>query len=234
MEEEAIVLRTVRINGGRTVVDMLTAAGSRLSAVAAGGKKGGVQRAVLQPMSIVWTAHGDGQLPRLEGVKLSQPYVSLRYSAIKTALALFTAEFLFNATKGEHDNSALYDYVRSAMLWLDNCPRSRSVANFHIVLMLRLTTFIGIEPDVNGYAPGRLFSLRQAAFTADTAAGECLSAAESAIVPTLMRLRLPTMHLLHLSRQQRAAIVNHIIDFYRLHVPAFHQLRSTAVLAQLW
>ena len=235
-ETEAIVLRTVRINGGKTIADVLTADGCRRQfVVPAGGR--GLQRAVLQPMNIVCAEYNAGRspLPRLRSVRLSQPYTSMHTDDRKLALALFAAEFLSNATRGEQQNVPLYEYIKSSMLWLDACPAAHSLANFHIVLMMRLTRFIGIMPDISGAAPAKIFDMRQACYTdSQPCHPDYLPPAQARLLPLLMRIDFATMHLLRLTRSQRATIVAIITDFYRLHVPAFQPLRSPAVLHELW
>lgn len=235
-ETEAIVLRIVRINGGKTIADMLTADGCRRQfVVPAGGR--GLRRGVLQPMNIVCAEYAAGRspLPRMASVRLSLPYTSMHADDRKLALALFAAEFLGNATRGEQQNVPLYDYVRGAMLWLDTCPATHDLANFHIVLMTHLTRFIGIMPDIAGAKPGCFFDMRQACFTAGKPPHpDYLPPSQARLLPLLMRIDFATMHLLRLTRGQRATIVTAVTDFYRLHVPAFQPLRSPAVLHELW
>lgn len=50
----------------------------------------------------------------------------------------------------------------------------------------------------------------------------------------LMRMDFPTMRLYRLSRQERNRIVDVLLQYYRLHIPQFPELKSLAVLQELW
>ena len=49
-----------------------------------------------------------------------------------------------------------------------------------------------------------------------------------------MRMDFPTMHLYRLSRQERNRIIDVLLQYYRLHIPQFPELKSLAVLQELW
>ena len=49
-----------------------------------------------------------------------------------------------------------------------------------------------------------------------------------------MRMNFETMHLFAMSRQERNRCAELIIIFYRLHIPNFPDLKSLAVLKELF
>ena len=49
-----------------------------------------------------------------------------------------------------------------------------------------------------------------------------------------MRMDFPTMHLFRLTRAERARILEILLLYYRLHLPAFPELRSLQVLQELY
>lgn len=54
------------------------------------------------------------------------------------------------------------------------------------------------------------------------------------MIHLLMRMDYPTMHLFQLSQQDRGRILDVLMRYYKLHLPDFPDLRSLAVLHQLW
>ena len=80
-----------------------------------------------------------------------------------------------------------------------------SFANFHLVFLMRLTRFVGFFPNIDDYREGDCFDLNY-----------------------------DSMHLFRMSHDDRNRIIDVLLHYYRLHVPNFPELRSLAVLKQLW
>ena len=58
--------------------------------------------------------------------------------------------------------------------------------------------------------------------------------AEAGKIGLLMRLNYKTMHLCTMSRAERNRCTEVILEFYRLHVPGFPEMKSLEVLRQLF
>jgi DNA repair protein RecO (recombination protein O) len=61
-----------------------------------------------------------------------------------------------------------------------------------------------------------------------------LRPAEAQMIRLLMRMDFPTMHLFRFSRQDRNRITDVLLQYYKLHLPDFPEMKSLAVLQQLW
>ena len=97
--------------------------------------------------------------------------------------------------------------------------------------MLRLTRFLGFWPNVQDYEKGKVFDMREAAMVrALPMHNQYLSVDESAFLPFLLRMDYSSMHLFHFSRQQRAKVLDMLIDYYRVHIPEFPEMKSLDVL----
>ena len=57
---------------------------------------------------------------------------------------------------------------------------------------------------------------------------------EARLIHLMMRMDYPTMHLFRLSRTDRHRITNVLLQYYKQHLPDFPELKSLAVLQQLW
>ena len=121
-----------------------------------------------------------------------------------------------------------------SIIWLDTCKRD--YANFHLVFLMRLSRFLGLYPNLEGYADGDYFDLRSACFRTlpPQMHSDYLEPAEAARLKTLMRMRFDTMHLFAMSRAERVRCLNLLNDYYRLHLPDFPVLRSLEVLQELF
>jgi len=200
-------------------------------------QRGRMKKQYFQPLTLLQVecdVRDNQQLHKLRDASLLSPLPSLQQDASKLALALFAAEFLYHALKGEQQNAPLFDYLRSSIEWLDGS--SGGFANFHLVLLMRLSRFLGFLPNVEHVAgPADYFDMRAASFTATPPTHpDYVMPAEARHISLLMRMDYPSMHLFRLSHAQRSRILELLLLFYRIQLPDFPELKSVAVLRDLF
>lgn len=238
MKTEAIVLHSFKYGESKLIVDMFTREAGRLSFVVPLPKtpKSRLKKQYFQPMTLLEVEcdlRQQVQLQRLKDARLLAAYTSIPFSPEKLALSLFTAEFLYHALRSEQQNVALFSYVSDSMQWLD-MARS-GYANFHLTFLLRLSRFLGFYPNLEGFADGYVFDLRAGCFSAQVPVHhDFLQPSESRLVGVLMRMCFPTMHRYRFSRHERNRIAEVLLQYYRLHIPQFPELKSLGVLQALW
>jgi len=233
---EAIVLHALKYGEKQMIVDMFTREHGRLSFIVPlpRSERAKIKKQYLQPLTLL-QVEADvrplAQLQKLREATLLVPLPALLAEPKKLSVALFVAEFLYHALKGEQQNTPLFDYVRQSMEWLDGCQGT--VANFHLVFLMRLSRFLGFWPNLE--EEGDYFDLRAASFcTEPPLHRDFLLPQEAGHIRLLMRMDFPTMHLFRLTRAERARILEILLLYYRLHLPAFPELRSLQVLQELY
>ena len=243
---EAIVLHSIRYGDSRLIVYMYTREHGRLSFIVSVGKSGrsSMKKQYFQPLTplaVEADVRPQQQLQRLRGAELLCPSLSLLSEPGKLAIALFIAEFLYYALRGEQQDHRLFDYIRSSLEWLDK--RQGRYANFHLVFLMRLSRFLGFFPNLTTPSsllppPSSLhpyFDLRAATFCdVPPPHHDYLMPEEASHIRPLMRMDFATMHLFRLSRAERARMLEVIVRYYRLHLPDFPELRSLSVLHELY
>ena len=230
IKTEAIVLHSLKYGEGRIIVDIFSREQGRLSLIVSAprSERSKIKKQYLQPLTLLMLecdVRPQAQLQKVREATLLTPLPSLFSDAKKLSIGLFVSEFLYHALKGEQRNVPLFDYVRSSIEWLD--AASGPVANFHLVLLMRMARFLGFYPNME--SEGDYFDLSEGTFGQrrdDRIAGTT--------VRQLMRMDYPTMHLFRLSRQERLQILQTLLRYYELHLPAFPELRSLSVLKELY
>ena len=234
----AIVLRSLKYGDKRVIVDMFTRQHGRLSYIVPlpTSARSKIKKQYFQPLTLLnieGKLRPQSQLQHLDDASLLVPLPSLLTVPTKLALGLFVAEFLCHALRDEQQNEPLFDYIQGSIEWLD--AASQSYANFHLVFLMRLSRFLGFYPNLDDYRPGCYFDLRAATFcTVPPLHRDFLQPDETATILQLMRMDFTTMHLFHLNRQQRNRILEVCLAYYQLHLPDFAEMRSLAVLRELW
>ena len=238
MRTYGIVLHTVRFSDTQLIADVFTEAAGTVSFIDRMPRAGraSVKSSIWQPLSlveIVWEHRPKLNLQRPREVSLWVPWRQLPFEPAKTAMALFLGEFLYYALRHEQENPLLFQYLTHALRWLDEAPGN--YANFHIVLLLHLTRFLGFMPLAEDWNPGDFFDLQAATFVAQRPVHpHYLEPTEAAVVPKFLRMDFRSMRGVGLNGEGRRRILQLITEFYRLHVPDFPEQRSLGVLAEVF
>ena len=238
LKTRAIVLHKTKYGDSKLIVDMLTREQGRVAfiiSIPASGR-GRMRKQMFQPLTLLNIEYDDRstrQLQQLRNAAIAVPFSSIPFDVYKMSTAMFVAEFLVYATRNEQANPTLYDYVENSICWLDACVRT--AANFHLVLMMRMSLFLGLFPNLDDAGSGAYFDLRSGCFSTTVPPHpDYIQADEAEAMVGLMRLSFTTMRLFRMSREQRNRCVDVILDFYRLHIPAFPELKTLGVVRELF
>lgn len=157
---------------------------------------------------------------------------------MKNLVALFLTEALTQALREQPADEALFSFLVDSVKALCEAT-THGAANFHLAFLLRLSYFLGIEPDDSSYKPGYLFDMQEGVFRRPDAAlvatsGEwVLSGVETEAMRRLLRMSYATMHLYRFSREQRNEILNRVLDYYTLHYAKLNSLASLEILRSM-
>ncbi|MBP3228556.1 MAG: DNA repair protein RecO C-terminal domain-containing protein [Bacteroidaceae bacterium] len=232
----AIVLQTLRYADDKLVCRLLTEREGCVSFLVRRGTGRGSRHRLFRPLALLdveWSKPRDGALAYPKNVAAALNYATIPYDTSKTAVALFLCEFLQSAVRSEPPSPALFAFVEQSLRFYDRLERGH--ANFHLVFLLQLATFLGLSPDVGGFRPGAFFDLREGGFTAMRPLHpQYAEPEEAAALPVLMRMSYANMHRFRLSGRERSRLLAHLCDYYRLHIPAFPELKSLGILGEVF
>ena len=172
-------------------------------------------------------------IQRVKEVKICYPLSSIPAHPVKNAIALFLAEVLFRLIHTKEADPKLFDYLSNSIRYLEILEQG--IANFHLVFLIYLSRYMGIFPNVESYTSGVFFDLLNGIFTPQTPDhSHYLNKEESAIFFRLLRLNYENIAIHSFSRKERTTIIQHILEYYRLHVTDFPELKSLAVMQSLF
>ena len=235
---QAVVLHALKYGETKMIVDLFTRSHGRLSFIVSiyTSMKSKMKKQFFQPLTILEIEsdiRSKAQLQKLSNVRFAYPFSTIPFDAHKLSISLFVAEFLYYALRSEQQNVPLFDYVTYSIQWLDS--QDSRFSNFHLVFLMRLSRFLGFYPNLDDYQEGCYFDLRESAFiTHPPVHRDFLEPDDAARILLMMRMDYPTMHLYRLSHQDRHRLLEVVLGYYRLHLTEFPELKSLAVLQQLY
>ena len=205
-----IVLHTIPYNDKYSIIYMYTEAFGRASYLVSRsrGKKSTVSKALFIPLSVCC-------------------------DPVKNVLALFLSEVLFRVVKDTEPDPRLFDYLYESIHLLEYADKG--IANFHMVFLLGLLHHLGIFPNMESHRVGYYFDMLNGVFTDHIPMHRhYLNKVESAFFSRLLRISFENMSLYGFSRQERARIIHRILEYYRLHLPDFPEIKSLSVMQSLF
>jgi DNA repair protein RecO (recombination protein O) len=200
------------------------------------GKRAKVPRALLLPLSILEmeVEHlNNRDLHRIREAKSGYFFTRLYRHPVKNAIALFLAEILYRVIQERESNRPLFDYLCRSIKWLEMADDG--IANFHLTFLLQLSAYLGIRPNGDAYRSGCFFDLLNGVFTDHIPAhSHYLNREESIVFQRLLRINYENMAVYSFTGQERTEIIRHIIQYYRLHLSDFPEIKSLAVMHGLF
>jgi DNA repair protein RecO (recombination protein O) len=200
------------------------------------GKRAKVARALLLPLSILdlEVEHlNNREIQRIKEAKSDCPVTQLQCHPVKNAIALFLSETLYRVIQERECNPSLFNYLYRSIKWLEIADDG--IANFHLTFLFQLAFYMGIRPDGKAYKSGCFFDLLNGVFTDNLPAHKhYLDREESLVFGRLMRINYENMAVYSFTGQERTRIIRRIIQYFRLHLSDFPEIKSLSVMQSLF
>jgi len=229
-----IVLNSLAYNDTYAITLIYTEEFGRVSYLTTQSKsrKSKAPRALFHPLAILdlEVEHQNlRDIQRIKEMKIHIPLIALLTDPVKSALCIFLAELIGKVIREEQTNRALFDFLLQSVQVLE--LTNVSPANFHLVFMIRLSRLLGFYPNSSEYQRGMYFDMRNGTFTRNRPAHiHFLPPDESAVFYNLLRMSYENMSAFLFSARERQAVIRRILEYYKLHLSDFPEIKSLEVL----
>lgn len=194
-------------------------------------RKGSSKMAYFQPLTIIdiEAVHKNkGTLENFKEVKISSPFHSIHSDIFKSTMVLFLSEILHHSIHEEEKNESLFTFLEAALNWLD---QHDEISNFHLILMLETTKYLGFYPDTSDMDMP-FFEMIEGVFTPFHAISS-LTEHETQLFKKLIQLKFDndqkTFHVI-----ERQLLLKILIDYYSFHLDGFKRPKSLDVLKEVF
>ena len=237
ISSKAIVLSALKYSDASTIVTVLTEDFGKMSYMAHGAhrKKSKVRAAFLQPLSIVEiqaTHKPTNNIQQLHDMRMLAALPNISMHPVKNAMALYMSELISKCTHQTTSDTDVFSFVKLSIEYLDAC--TESFVNFHLVFTLKLSRYLGFYPSLNNTQPACFDMLNGTFSSMRPIHNHYLINDELRHFIALYNIDYSNMDTLVLGREARFRLLNCLLEFYKLQVPEFYELKSIAVLHDLF
>ncbi len=229
----AIVLRFTKHTDKTNILHLYSRTDGRISVLVHGihGKKSNNKKALFEPLSIIdiETTQRNNTL-RLGESKLHIAYKQIPFDIAKRSICMLLAEILENTLQEQIENEELFDFIIDSLLQLDNLNQA---GNFHIHFLLQLTSHLGIQPNLE--EKGTILDMESGNITCSRPTHKnYIEGNMLEILKLLNHSTYETNESISIKRSERQNLLKAMIDYYRIHIPAFKSPKSIDILTELF
>ena len=238
VKTKAIVLSSLKFQEKSLIVKCFTLSHGLKSYFvrdAFSSRKASQKKAYFQPLTIleIEAVHKNkGTLENFKEIKISSAFHSIHSDIYKSTMVMFISEMLHHSIHEEEENEPLFTFLETALHWLDNHDE---IANFHLILLLETTKYLGFYPDTSDMDMA-FFEMTEGIFTPFHAISS-LTEHESNLFKKLIDLKFDNSRnvgekIFHVIERQ--ILLKILIDYYSVHLDGFKKPKSLDVLKEVF
>ena len=162
----------------------------------------------------------------IKEVKFNYIYKTLHNNIYKSAIVLFLSEILSNVLQEEEKNEDLFNFIETALQYLDN---EDNFSNFHLLFLLKLTRYLGFQPqNLNENYP--YFNLKSGVFEVSDQGMYSISGKNLTLLKRLLGINFDALDIIKINANQRQEFLNMLLFYFELHLGSFKKPKSLQVL----
>lgn len=233
-----IVLHTIDYSETSLVVKVFTEQFGMQSYLVKGVRKAGakIKRNLFGPLSLVEITANRKESSALSiarDVSCQRQLNGIASDIRKTTVAMFINELIYRSIQGEMHDQQLFDFLYDTIIRLDGT--TEAVTGFHLLFALQLAHHLGFGPHDNYSKVTDIFDLEEAHFRQGLPDHpHYLDERMSMIFHEMIGLSQDDPLPKDLHQAVRHVLLEKIIEYFRLHVPSFGEMKSHHVLSELF
>lgn len=232
-----IVFHSVKYGDNSLILTIYTEKFGRQSLIinAARNSKSKNRAGLLQPLFIVDMEiyqKKNREIQRIKEFRLASPYLSIPYDMVKTAQTLFISEILNKIIIEEEQNTALYHFLESSLLFFDLMDKGKSL--FHIWFLSHLTGYLGIMPDTTG-REREWFDMQMGTMVAGEPPHPAyMKPGISSLFRKVLETGIRDLSGFKAEQAEKIMLLDKILEYYTMHFNNLDGLKSPEILREVF
>ncbi|MEO6037202.1 MAG: DNA repair protein RecO [Saprospiraceae bacterium] len=189
---------------------------------------------LFQPMTVVdavaYFRDEPNALNRLKELRADEVFQAIPFDIRRGAVALFMAEICRKSIQESEENRDLFQLLLDYLRWLDTT--TQPIANLHLHFLLALSGHLGFQPQTElALGQESFFDLREGIFVPVPPVHLLyLEPTQTQQILDLLEVPLEKCHTVALTRAERKALLQRLLQFYHLHITGFTEINTPEIL----
>jgi DNA repair protein RecO (recombination protein O) len=233
-----IVLHQIKYTDSGIVAQLYTRKFGRQSFLIKGmrNRKAGKHSILFQPMFILdleMYYKSSREIQSLKEFSVSFTPYNIFTDIRKSCVAIFLGEVLTSVLREESPHEEMFDFIEEAVIWFDSSREE--YANFHIGFLAGMTSFLGFEPGQRSDSEDLFFDMANGIFVpVPPLHGNYAGEEISSLLAQIFSSSYDNLSAISLNGRLRNEILDVLVRYYSLHLPALRKLNSLEVLKEVF
>ena len=236
LKTRGIVFRTLKYGETSVIADIFTEEKGLHTFIGGNVRtaKARMSYSLFQPMTVVdavaYFRDEPNALNRLKELRADEIFQAIPFDIRRGAVALFMAEICRKSIQETEENRELFQFLLDNLHWLDTTPQP--IANLHLHFLLGLSGYLGFQPQTElALGQESFFDLREGVFSPVPPVHLLyLEPTQTQQILDLLEVPLEECHTVALTRAERKALLQRLLQFYQLHVTGFTEINTPEIL----
>lgn len=173
------------------------------------------------------------EIQYVKEIKSAYNFSSIPFNIKKSSIAIFINEILYRSIKEEEANKNLFDFIFNALQFLD--LKEDKYADFHLLFIVQLTKYLGFFPQCNYSDINNVFNLKEGVFEQNISHHTYyIQKPISQYLYNLLNISFEDLDSVKIPSKNRYELLEKIIEYYQLHIPAFKNIKSHHILKMVF
>ncbi len=237
---KGIVFQSLKYGESSLIVKIFTESLGLQSYIVKGVRrpKAKIKPSLFEPLTLLELVvyHKSGQnLQHIKEIRVDYAWRHIPFSVEKQTALLFLNEILYKTIREEHPDEELFSWIYHSLVWFDT--EEQRFLDFHLYFLAGLSRFLGFYPKISSLSleQVRFFDMQEGSFTAQRPGHSFFSEGTSARkLFLLLHASLGTLKTLSFTTTERRMVLESLLTFYRLHLPAMGKIKSVDILRTIF
>lgn len=238
VQTQGIVFKSVKYGESSLILTVYTSQKGLKKYIISGvgSKKPKWNPGLLRPMSLIDMVafdRSDKAINRIKELSAAYVYNAVPFEVVKGTVGLFFTEVAFKSIKEEEENHSLFNFLWDSFIFLDQTKHL--VSNLPIVYLIQLTKYLGFFPHGRWSNTFPFFDLAEGVFCSNRPSQTYYMESEPGkTFDTFLGIDFADCHSFKTSKSERQIILNHLLDYFRLHISGFGGIKSYDILTEVF
>ena len=233
LKARAILLKTIKYGEKNLILQTYTRDQGSMSFFIGAHVIRGKNKTLLTPLSSldITASKGKGDLLRIKELTLINKNYELISDMHKASVLMFLNEVLLKTIREYDVDFELFEFIENSMTELDQAKNDN---DFHLKFLLRLSYFLGFYPNGQYSDKAPIFDLYEGLFCSEIPGHDLVIMPEHGpLFGKLMEATFEDDQTLKLSTPERRILLGYLLDYFKIHVEKFDDLKSREILEEV-